>query len=228
MHDTEGPDDMPAHVKAMLTGVSLHVPVVRGELALGTWQGLYLIEHRARPHRREVVLQFVGSRMEAAARSERRSNPAEAIEGCRAAALDCSPSARNDEEDRRIQGSAAARQRVRNAAAVAAIYWNSRKPPKPTTIRPALTSFVVRSERISVGQLHLVSGLLGSSCKSMPDHLPGMVSLLFHLGHDGAGAEQDPDDRDPQETGQGQQKGKRPQAEDRHRHDQWQHRRVRV
>jgi secondary thiamine-phosphate synthase enzyme len=62
VHDTEGPDDMPAHVKAMLTGVSLHVPVVRGELALGTWQGLYLIEHRARPHRREIVLQFVGSR----------------------------------------------------------------------------------------------------------------------------------------------------------------------
>ena len=62
VHDTEGPDDMPGHVKAMLTGVSLHVPVVRGELVLGTWQGLYLIEHRTRPHRREVVLQFVGSR----------------------------------------------------------------------------------------------------------------------------------------------------------------------
>jgi secondary thiamine-phosphate synthase enzyme len=62
VHDTEGPDDMPAHVKAMLTGVSLHVPVIGGELALGTWQGLYLIEHRARPHRREVMLQFVGSR----------------------------------------------------------------------------------------------------------------------------------------------------------------------
>ena len=62
VHDTEGPDDMPAHVKAMLTGVSLHVPVVGGALALGTWQGLYLIEHRARPHRREVMLQFVGSR----------------------------------------------------------------------------------------------------------------------------------------------------------------------
>jgi secondary thiamine-phosphate synthase enzyme len=62
VHDTEGPDDMPAHVKAMLTGVSLHLPVVRGELALGTWQGLYLIEHRVRPHRREITLQFVGSR----------------------------------------------------------------------------------------------------------------------------------------------------------------------
>jgi secondary thiamine-phosphate synthase enzyme len=62
VHDTEGPDDMPAHVKAMLTGISLHVPVTGGALALGTWQGIYLIEHRARPHRREVVLQFVGSR----------------------------------------------------------------------------------------------------------------------------------------------------------------------
>jgi secondary thiamine-phosphate synthase enzyme len=60
VHDIEGPDDMPAHVKAMLTGVSLHVPVIGGKLALGTWQGLYLIEHRTRPHRREIVLQFVG------------------------------------------------------------------------------------------------------------------------------------------------------------------------
>jgi secondary thiamine-phosphate synthase enzyme len=62
VHTVEGPDDMPAHVKAMLTGVSLHVPVVAGRLALGTWQGIYLIEHRARPHARETVLQFVGSR----------------------------------------------------------------------------------------------------------------------------------------------------------------------
>jgi secondary thiamine-phosphate synthase enzyme len=61
VHDTEGPDDMPAHVKAMLTGVSLHVPVQGGTLALGTWQGIYVVEHRARPHRREVVLQFLGS-----------------------------------------------------------------------------------------------------------------------------------------------------------------------
>jgi secondary thiamine-phosphate synthase enzyme len=63
VHDVEGPDDMPAHVKAMLTGVSLHVPVAGGKLALGTWQGIYLIEHRARPHTREVMLQFVGSRL---------------------------------------------------------------------------------------------------------------------------------------------------------------------
>jgi secondary thiamine-phosphate synthase enzyme len=63
VHDTEGPDDMPAHVKTMLTGVSLHIPVVAGRLALGTWQGLYLVEHRTRAHRREVVLQFIGSRL---------------------------------------------------------------------------------------------------------------------------------------------------------------------
>ena len=59
-HDTEGPDDMPAHVKTMLTATSLHIPVLKGELALGTWQAIYLIEHRARPHRREIVLQFAG------------------------------------------------------------------------------------------------------------------------------------------------------------------------
>jgi len=62
VHDVEGPDDMPAHVKTMLTGVSLHIPVIAGALALGTWQGVYLVEHRARPHRREVILQFIGSR----------------------------------------------------------------------------------------------------------------------------------------------------------------------
>jgi secondary thiamine-phosphate synthase enzyme len=61
VHATEGPDDMPAHVKAMLTGVSLHVPVRAGASGLGTWQGVYLAEHRARPHRREIVLQFIGS-----------------------------------------------------------------------------------------------------------------------------------------------------------------------
>jgi len=60
VHDVEGPDDMPAHVKSMLTGVSLHIPVIGGALALGTWQGVYLVEHRAAPHRREVVMQFVG------------------------------------------------------------------------------------------------------------------------------------------------------------------------
>src|SRR5712672_118111 len=62
VHDVEGPDDMPAHVKTMLTGVSLHVPVIAGALALGTWQGIYLAEHRVRPHRREVLMRFIGSR----------------------------------------------------------------------------------------------------------------------------------------------------------------------
>jgi secondary thiamine-phosphate synthase enzyme len=60
-HDTEGPDDMPAHIKTMLTATSLHVPVLRSALVLGTWQAVYLVEHRARPHRREVVLQFIGA-----------------------------------------------------------------------------------------------------------------------------------------------------------------------
>jgi secondary thiamine-phosphate synthase enzyme len=61
VHEVEGPDDMPAHVKSMLNGVSLQVPISGGELALGTWQGIYLAEHRTTPHRREVVLQFSGS-----------------------------------------------------------------------------------------------------------------------------------------------------------------------
>jgi secondary thiamine-phosphate synthase enzyme len=61
VHDTEGPDDMPAHIKTMLTATSLQIPVLNGEMALGTWQGIYVIEHRARPHRREIVLQFIGS-----------------------------------------------------------------------------------------------------------------------------------------------------------------------
>ncbi len=60
VHDVEGPDDMPAHIKSMLNGVSLQIPVAGGELALGTWQGIYVAEHRARAHRREVVLQFLG------------------------------------------------------------------------------------------------------------------------------------------------------------------------
>lgn len=60
VHRTEGPDDMPAHIKAALTVVSISVPVVEGRLALGTWQGIYLFEHRDRPHRREVVLHLGG------------------------------------------------------------------------------------------------------------------------------------------------------------------------
>jgi secondary thiamine-phosphate synthase enzyme len=61
VHETEGPDDMPAHVKSMLNGVCLHVPVSGGKMALGTWQGIYLAEHRRAAHRREVALQFLGS-----------------------------------------------------------------------------------------------------------------------------------------------------------------------
>lgn len=60
-HDAEGPDDMPGHIKTMLTQTSLQVPVLNGRLALGTWQAIYLVEHRKRPHRREVVLQFLGA-----------------------------------------------------------------------------------------------------------------------------------------------------------------------
>jgi secondary thiamine-phosphate synthase enzyme len=70
VHDVEGPDDMPAHVKSMLNGVSLQIPVSGGDLALGTWQGIYVAEHRSSPHRREVVLQFCGS----CANSDRPSN----------------------------------------------------------------------------------------------------------------------------------------------------------
>jgi secondary thiamine-phosphate synthase enzyme len=61
VHDVEGPDDMPGHIKSMLNGVSLQVPIDNGTLALGTWQGIYVAEHRTTPHRREVVLQFCGS-----------------------------------------------------------------------------------------------------------------------------------------------------------------------
>ena len=61
VHDTEGPDDMPAHIKSMINGVTLHVPVAGGKLGLGTWQGIYVAEHREAPHRRDVTLQFLGS-----------------------------------------------------------------------------------------------------------------------------------------------------------------------
>ncbi|WP_374472329.1 secondary thiamine-phosphate synthase enzyme YjbQ [Phenylobacterium sp.] len=60
-HQDEGPDDMPAHLRTALTQVQLSIPLVGGRLALGTWQGLYLFEHRARPHRREVVLHLLGA-----------------------------------------------------------------------------------------------------------------------------------------------------------------------
>jgi secondary thiamine-phosphate synthase enzyme len=61
VHDSEGPDDMPSHIKAMVNGVSLHIPVAGGKLALGTWQGIYVAEHRTRPHRRDVIVQFLGA-----------------------------------------------------------------------------------------------------------------------------------------------------------------------
>ena len=59
-HQDEGPDDMPAHLRSVLTGVQLSIPLVDGRLALGTWQGIYLFEHRRRPHRREVALHLLG------------------------------------------------------------------------------------------------------------------------------------------------------------------------
>lgn len=59
-HRTEGSDDMPAHIKSALTSVSISIPVVNGRAAFGTWQALYLVEHRDAPHRREVVLHFLG------------------------------------------------------------------------------------------------------------------------------------------------------------------------
>ncbi|MBU2583667.1 MAG: secondary thiamine-phosphate synthase enzyme YjbQ [Alphaproteobacteria bacterium] len=60
-HTCEGPDDMPAHIKSMLTETSLSIPVQGGRMVLGTWQGLYVVEHRARPHRREIALHFIGT-----------------------------------------------------------------------------------------------------------------------------------------------------------------------
>ncbi len=59
-HDAEGPDDMPAHIKAALTQTSIGIPVSAGKMVLGTWQGLYLFEHRDRPHSRQVVLHMTG------------------------------------------------------------------------------------------------------------------------------------------------------------------------
>ena len=59
-HNDEGPDDMPAHLKTALTQVQLSIPLVRGQLVLGTWQGVYLFEHRTHPHRRQIVLHLLG------------------------------------------------------------------------------------------------------------------------------------------------------------------------
>lgn len=60
VHTAEGEDDMPAHLRTALTSVSLGIPIVRGQLALGTWQGIYVWEHRHRPHTREVILHVLG------------------------------------------------------------------------------------------------------------------------------------------------------------------------
>lgn len=59
-HDDEGPDDMPAHLRTALTGVNLSIPIIGGRLQLGTWQGVYLFEHRRIPHRREIALHLIG------------------------------------------------------------------------------------------------------------------------------------------------------------------------
>jgi secondary thiamine-phosphate synthase enzyme len=62
VHTTEGPDDMPAHIKAALTQTSIGIPIIGGEPVFGTWQGIYLFEHRSQPHRRDVVLHLIGDR----------------------------------------------------------------------------------------------------------------------------------------------------------------------
>ena len=59
-HGTEGPDDMPAHIKSAMTQTSLNIPVTDGRMALGTWQGIYLFEHRTRPHKRQLTLHLMG------------------------------------------------------------------------------------------------------------------------------------------------------------------------
>jgi len=59
-HEDEGPDDMPSHLRTALTQTHLSIPVISGKMALGTWQGIYLFEHRARPHTREIVLHLIG------------------------------------------------------------------------------------------------------------------------------------------------------------------------
>jgi secondary thiamine-phosphate synthase enzyme len=64
IHTTEGPDDMPAHVKAALTQTSLAIPIAAGRMVLGTWQGIYLFEHRTAPHTRRIVVHVVGDDVE--------------------------------------------------------------------------------------------------------------------------------------------------------------------
>jgi secondary thiamine-phosphate synthase enzyme len=61
IHDAEGPDDMPAHIRTALTSVSLSIPIDGGRMVLGTWQGIYLFEHRRAAHRREIALHLIGA-----------------------------------------------------------------------------------------------------------------------------------------------------------------------
>jgi secondary thiamine-phosphate synthase enzyme len=61
VHSTEGPDDMPAHIRTVISGVSLSIPVTDGRMSLGTWQGIYLAEHRDRPHRRDLTFHLIGA-----------------------------------------------------------------------------------------------------------------------------------------------------------------------
>jgi secondary thiamine-phosphate synthase enzyme len=61
VHSTEGPDDMPAHIRTVISGVSLSIPVTEGRMGLGTWQGIYLAEHRDRPHRRDLIFHLIGA-----------------------------------------------------------------------------------------------------------------------------------------------------------------------
>jgi secondary thiamine-phosphate synthase enzyme len=61
VHSTEGPDDMPAHIRTMLSEVSLSIPAVEGQMVLGTWQGVYLAEHRDRPHTRDLIVHLIGA-----------------------------------------------------------------------------------------------------------------------------------------------------------------------
>ncbi|MBZ6078602.1 secondary thiamine-phosphate synthase enzyme YjbQ [Microvirga puerhi] len=61
VHSTEGPDDMPAHIRTVLSGISLTIPVTEGQMVLGTWQGLFLVEHRDIPHQRDILLHLLGA-----------------------------------------------------------------------------------------------------------------------------------------------------------------------
>jgi secondary thiamine-phosphate synthase enzyme len=61
VHETEGPDDMPAHIRTVLSGVALSIPIMEGQMVLGSWQGLYLVEHRDKPHHRDLVFHLIGA-----------------------------------------------------------------------------------------------------------------------------------------------------------------------